>query len=126
LGLDVQTRVVIWDYVKKLRDEHKITIFLTTHYMEEADVLCDRIAIIDHGKIVALDTPQNLKDSLGGDAINVEFDGAPDIQIEKLKDLPLVKDVKKVGKTYMIKVPKGEKALPEIIENLIKMKFKII
>jgi ABC-2 type transport system ATP-binding protein len=125
LGLDVQTRVVMWDYVKKLRDEHKITIFLTTHYMEEADVLCDRIAIIDHGKIVALDTPQNLKDSLGGDAINVEFDGAADSQIEKLKDLPLVKDIKKVGKAYMIKVPKGEEALPEIIENMLKMKLKI-
>jgi len=125
LGLDVQTRVAIWDYVKKLRGKHKITIFLTTHYMEEADVLCDRIAIMDHGKIVALDTPQNLKDSLGGDIIELEFDGAIDSQIEPLKAMARVKDVKKIGETYMIKVTKGEKALPEIIENLLKMKLKI-
>jgi ABC-2 type transport system ATP-binding protein len=125
LGLDVQTRVVMWNYIKKLRDEHKITIFLTTHYMEEADVLCNRIAIIDHGKIVALDTPQNLKDSLGGDVIELEFDRISDSQIETLKEMPLVKDVKKIGEAYMVKVPKGEKALPEIMENLLKMKLKI-
>lgn len=125
LGLDVQTRVVMWDYIKKLRDKHKITIFLTTHYMEEADVLCDRIAIIDQGKIVALDTPQNLKDSLGGDIIELEFDGVAGSQIETLKAMSLVKDVKKVGKAYIIKVPKGEKALPQIIENLLKMKLRI-
>lgn len=125
LGLDVQTRVVMWDYIKKLRDEHEITIFLTTHYMEEADVLCDRIAIIDHGKIVALDTPQNLKDSLGGDIIELEFDVVADNQVEMLKAMPLVKDVLKIGKAYMVKVPKGEKALPEIMENLLKMKMRI-
>jgi ABC-2 type transport system ATP-binding protein len=125
LGLDVQTRVVMWNYIKKLRDEHKITIFLTTHYMEEADVLCNRIAIIDHGKIVALDTPQNLKDSLGGDVIELEFDRISDTQIETLKEMTLVRDVKKIGEAYMVKVPKGEKALPEIMENLLKMKLKI-
>jgi ABC-2 type transport system ATP-binding protein len=125
LGLDVQTRVVMWDYIKKLRDEHNITIFLTTHYMEEADSLCDRIAIIDHGKIVALNSPQNLKDSLGGDIIELEFDGVQDSQIGTLKDMPLVKEVKQLDKTYVLKVPKGEKALPEIIENLLKMKLRI-
>ncbi len=125
LGLDVQTRVVMWNYIRKLRDEHKITIFLTTHYMEEADVLCDRIAIIDHGKIVALDSPKNLKDSLGGDIIELEFEGKVDNKLEKLEALPLVKDVKKIGKAFMIKVSKGEEALPEIMENLLKMKLKL-
>ena len=125
LGLDVQTRVVMWNYIRKLRDEHKITIFLTTHYMEEADVLCDRIAIIDHGKIVALDSPKNLKDSLGGDIIELEFEEQTDNQIETLEALPLVKDVKKIEEAFMIKVSKGEEALPEIIENLLKMKLKI-
>jgi len=125
LGLDVQTRVVIWDYIKKLRDEHRITMFLTTHYMEEADILCDRIAIIDHGKIVALDTPQNLKDSLGGDIIELEFNVKTDDQTKRLRALPQVKDVKKIGDTYRIKVSKGEKALPEIIENMLKMKLRI-
>lgn len=60
LGLDPQTRSHIWEYILKMRKEEKLTIFMTTHYMEEADV-CDRIAIIDHGKIMDLDTPSNLK-----------------------------------------------------------------
>ena len=125
LGLDVQTRVVMWDYIKKLRDEQKITMFLTTHYMEEADVLCDRIAIIDQGKIVALDNPQNLKDSLGGDVIELEFNNKKDDHTETLKSLPQAKDVMKIGDTYRIKVLRGEKALPEIIENLLKMETRI-
>lgn len=69
LGLDPQTRNHIWDYIQRLNREENVTIMLTTHYMEEADHLCKRIAIIDHGRIEALDTPQNLKDTLGGDII---------------------------------------------------------
>ncbi|MFH1825854.1 MAG: ATP-binding cassette domain-containing protein [bacterium] len=65
LGLDLQTRKLIWTYIKKLLTEHAVTIILTTHYMEEADFLCNRIGIIDQGKIVALDTPANLKAPLG-------------------------------------------------------------
>jgi ABC-2 type transport system ATP-binding protein len=69
IGLDPQTRKHIWDYIIKLKKEQKMTIFLTTHYMEEAEGLCDKIAIIDHGKIISLDTPKKLKDSIGGDSI---------------------------------------------------------
>ena len=69
LGLDPQTRNHIWEYIRRLNKEEKVTMVLTTHYMEEADHLCERIAIIDNGHIVALDTPQNLKDALGGDMI---------------------------------------------------------
>jgi ABC-2 type transport system ATP-binding protein len=71
IGLDPQTRKHVWDYIKTLKVEHGITIVMTTHYMEEADSLCDRVAIIDNGKIIALDTPDALKDSLGGDIIIV-------------------------------------------------------
>ncbi len=71
LGLDPQTRNHLWQYIATLSREKNITIILTTHYMEEADRLCDRIAIIDHGTIIALDTPQNLKDGIGGDIITV-------------------------------------------------------
>ena len=67
LGLDAQTRRLIWDYIKRLNKEHNVTIMLTTHYMEEADYLCDRIAIIDHGKIVVNDTPDTLKAACGTD-----------------------------------------------------------
>ncbi len=72
LGLDPQTRNHLWQYIASLSKEKNITIILTTHYMEEADRLCDRVAIIDHGTIIALDTPQNLKDGIGGDIISIK------------------------------------------------------
>ncbi len=72
LGLDPQTRNHLWQYITTLSKEKGITIILTTHYMEEADRLCDRIGIIDHGKIVTTDTPENLKSSLGGDLITIK------------------------------------------------------
>ena len=71
LGLDPQTRNHLWQYIATLAKEKGITIILTTHYMEEADRLCNRIAIIDHGKIIALDTPKNLKDGIGGDVVTI-------------------------------------------------------
>ena len=60
VGLDIQTRRKIWQYIKKIHTQFDMTIFLTTHYMEEADSLCDRIGIIDHGKIQVIDTPKNI------------------------------------------------------------------
>ena len=74
LGLDPQTRNHIWEYIKTLNKEEGVTIVLTTHYMEEADHLCNRIAIIDHGEIVVLDTPEALKNMLGGDVITLELE----------------------------------------------------
>jgi ABC-2 type transport system ATP-binding protein len=71
LGLDPQTRNHLWQYIATLAKEKGITIILTTHYMEEADRLCNRVAIIDHGKIIAIDTPKNLKDGLGGDLVTI-------------------------------------------------------
>jgi ABC-2 type transport system ATP-binding protein len=70
VGLDPQTRAAIWRYIRQLKDTEDITIFLTTHYMEEAEY-CDRIAIIDHGEIVVLDTPENLKASVGKDRVQI-------------------------------------------------------
>jgi ABC-2 type transport system ATP-binding protein len=72
LGLDPASRQTMWKYVKRLVEEEKITVILTTHYMEEADMLCDRIGVIDKGKIVALDTPANLKAGFGGDIIRIK------------------------------------------------------
>lgn len=69
LGLDPQTREHIWEYIKELVKREKITIVLTTHYMEEADLLCNRVAIIDYGKIISVDTPENMKKMIGGDSI---------------------------------------------------------
>ena len=64
VGLDIQTRRKIWEYIKKIHDEFEMTIFLTTHYMEEADQLCDRIGIIDGGKIQVIDSPENIENSI--------------------------------------------------------------
>jgi ABC-2 type transport system ATP-binding protein len=76
LGVDAQTRRTIWDYILKLNREEDVTIFLTTHYMEEADFLCNRVAIIDLGRIVALDTPENLKNSIASDMTILECSDA--------------------------------------------------
>jgi ABC-2 type transport system ATP-binding protein len=73
LGLDVQTRRLLWDYAKRLNKEAGTTILLNTHYVEEADYLCNRVAILDHGKIVTVDTPKALKDSLGSSVLSIRF-----------------------------------------------------
>ena len=71
VGLDIQTRRKIWQYIKKIHIEFEMTIFVTTHYMEEADNLCDRIGIIDGGKIQVIDSPQNMKNALGNEIISL-------------------------------------------------------
>jgi len=124
LGLDVQTRVAIWEYIKKLKEEYDMTIFLTTHYLEEADSLCDRIAIIDKGKILAIDSPKNLKDSLGGDIITFKIKEDVDIT-EIIQTIENVKEVKYENKIYRVKVAKGEKTLPLIIETLTKKGYTV-
>jgi ABC-2 type transport system ATP-binding protein len=78
LGLDPQTRTRIWEYIQNLTEEEGVTIVLTTHYLEEADHLCTRIAIIDHGEIAAIDTPEALKKMLGGDVITFELEDPAD------------------------------------------------
>ncbi|MCP8304913.1 MAG: ATP-binding cassette domain-containing protein [archaeon] len=125
LGLDVQTRTVIWDYIKKLKEEHEMTIFMTTHYMEEADALCDRIAIIDYGKIKVSGKPKELKDNLGGDIIELALPYNSRDITEAIATIPYVLDVKRKSETYRIKVAKGEEALPDIIERILKMNLKV-
>jgi ABC-2 type transport system ATP-binding protein len=119
LGLDVQTRAATWNYVKTLKKEFGMTLFMTTHYLEEADALCDRIAIIDHGKIVVTGTPEALKDSLGGDIITLSIKQDVDLT-ELVKKIEHVKEVKKESGSYMIKSENGEVTAPLIIEALRK------
>ncbi len=119
LGLDVQTRAATWNYVRMLKKEYGMTLFLTTHYLEEADALCDRIAIIDHGKIVVIGTPEELKNSLGGDIITLSIQQNVDIT-NLMKKIEHVKEVKKENTSYIIKTGNGEVTAPLIIEALRK------
>jgi len=119
LGLDVQTRAATWNYVKMLKKEFGMTLFLTTHYLEEADALCDRIAIIDHGKIVVIGTPADLKDGLGGDIITLGIQKETDIT-DLISKIEHVKEVKKENGSYIIKSANGELTAPLIIEALRK------
>jgi ABC-2 type transport system ATP-binding protein len=121
LGLDVQTRTVVWKYIKMLKDEYHMTLFLTTHYLEEADSLCDRIAIIDHGHIIRIGSPEELKESIGGDVIVVTLkETEPDISPD-IANIKLVKNVQKNDNNYRIKVQLGEEASPQITD-LIRSK----
>lgn len=121
LGLDVQTRAAVWKYIRMLKEQYRMTLFLTTHYMEEADTLCDRIATIDHGHIVKIGTPDELKASIGGDVITVAVaEKEPDVS-QDIARIELVKDVKKGDGAYRIKAELGEEATPEIMD-LIRSK----
>ena len=93
LGLDVQTRAATWNYIRKLKKEYGMTLFMTTHYLEEADALCDRVAIIDHGKIVVVGSPEELKHGLGGDVITLGIKEDADVS-ELVREVEHVKDVK--------------------------------
>jgi len=118
LGLDVQTRTAVWNYIRMLKEEYRMTLFLTTHYLEEADSLCDRIAIIDHGHIIRIGTPTELKASIGGDVIVVGVEeSGPDIS-EDIAKIPLVKEVKKSDHEYRIKSEVGEESSIQIIDLL--------
>jgi len=124
LGLDVQTRTATWEYIRKLKKEFGMTLFMTTHYLEEADALCDRVAIIDHGKIVVVGSPDELKHSLGGDLITLAIKENEDVS-ELIQKVEHVKEVKKEDGTYRIKAEFGEIAAPFIIEALRKKGYTV-
>jgi ABC-2 type transport system ATP-binding protein len=119
LGLDPQTREHIWEYIKKLAEREKITIIVTTHYMEEADTLCGRVAIMDYGVIKILDKPENLKNSLEGDVVTIEVDNTKNIE-NKIKNFDSVKKVHVTGNSIHIRVKDGEKFAPKILDFVKK------
>jgi ABC-2 type transport system ATP-binding protein len=113
LGLDPQSREHIWTYVERLVVEEKITVVLTTHYMEEADRLCTRLAIIDHGRIVALDSPANLKHVLGGDIISL---GVREPDLEAVAALGFVDKVDRQPGVVRLTVRDAKARLPRILQ----------
>jgi ABC-2 type transport system ATP-binding protein len=115
VGLDPQTRDHIWKYIKELKKTHDITIVLTTHYMDEADRLCDRIGIMDHGKIIALDTPSKLKETLEGDVITIKSAQINEFTALLAEKLGLMQSVIIDG-ALEITVRGGRTIMPRIME----------
>ncbi|MEM2883837.1 MAG: ATP-binding cassette domain-containing protein [Nitrososphaerales archaeon] len=118
LGLDVQTRVAVWNYIKRLKEEYGMTIFMTTHYLEEADAICDRVAIIDHGKILKIGSPNELKSGLGGDIIEISVNTDKLDLTTLIREIKGVKEVKKADALYRIKAERGEEVAPTVIEAM--------
>jgi ABC-2 type transport system ATP-binding protein len=116
-GLDPQSRARMWEEVRSLR-ERGTTVFLTTHYLEEADVLCDRLAIIDHGKIVAEGTPNELKREVAGDLVTVEVTGDAEAALRLLQLQPFVREASIDGSALRLYVDRGETATPDILRLL--------
>ena len=114
LGLDPASRESMWKYVQRLVKEEKVTIILTTHYMEEADILCDRIGIIDKGRIVALDTPSKLKAGLGGDIIRIKTRDS----IDKVRQFEFVRKVEQSDGFLVLSVDNAKRALPVLLQAI--------
>jgi ABC-2 type transport system ATP-binding protein len=118
LGLDPQSREHIWKYIENLAKEKNMTIIITTHYMDEADKLCDRLAIIDKGKIVVLGSPNQLKKDLGGDIIRLK---AKALDIEALKNLPYLKDISPCDGEVCLTLENANTHLQEILKLVGKV-----
>ena len=117
-GLDPQSRAHMWDLVRKLRDEG-LTVFLTTHYLDEADALCDRIAIIDHGEVVAEDTPDALKRAISGDVVTVGLSGTAQKAAELLTGQPYLRSVEaRDDDELRLTVEAGQSAIPQVMRTL--------
>ncbi|VVB51722.1 Trehalose/maltose import ATP-binding protein MalK [uncultured archaeon] len=114
LGLDPQTRDHIWDYIKDLAQKECMTVLLTTHYMEEAEQLCDRVAIIDYGNIVALDSPEALKKKIVGDVVSLKQKTS---DIERIRKLDYVIKVEEKEGVLLISIKDASKHLQDLLSN---------
>jgi ABC-2 type transport system ATP-binding protein len=126
-GLDPVSRVAVWEMLTNIKNQRRLTILITTHYMDEADRLCDRIAIVDHGKLVALDTPKNLKDSVPGtNVIEAQFTNPPANWSEQLNRLDGVTSVRSEGgNAYRILTGNGSRTTTGLVELAVKSKVDV-
>ena len=127
VGLDIQTRRKIWQYIKKIHTQFDMTIFLTTHYMEEADSLCDRIGIIDHGKIQVIDTPKNMKNDLGNEIISlvIESNSNYDSFLLELKKIEFIKKINEDGSKLTLFTSNGTEVIPKIFQISSNLGIKV-
>ena len=115
LGLDPQTRARTWEYIKRMAQTEQTTVVLTTHYMEEAEQVCDRVGIIDHGKIIALGSPAELKQTMGGYKVVLRAKNPP---LERIRSLPYVTEVKEVDGTVEIAMKEAHLHLPDLLSKV--------
>lgn len=130
VGLDIQTRRKIWEYIKKIHIEFDMTIFVSTHYMEEADQLCDRVGIIDGGKIQVIDSPENMKNAMGNEVISILIDGDKnrDSFLSEIKKIEFVKKINEDGLKLTLFASNGTEVIPKIfqISSTLDIKIKSI
>ncbi len=125
LGLDIQTRTQMWDYVRQIQKELDVTIILTSHYLEEIDALAGRVSIIDHGKVLITGSPEELKSSLNGDIITITFKEKE--EADKMKTISDIVDASESGvNTVRLKVASADKSLPDIINFISANKLSTI
>ena len=128
VGLDIQTRRKIWGYIKKIRKDFGMTVFISTHYMEEADNLCDRIGIIDYGKIQVIGTPKSMKSAIGNEIISfnlVDGKAGQDVLIEQIDKIEFVKEVKNEQGLITVFSTKSNEVIPKIFQISANLEMKI-
>ena len=128
VGLDIQTRRKIWEYIRKIHKEFEMTLFVSTHYMEEADKLCDRVGIIDYGKIQVIDTPEIMKNAMGNDMISFSLiDGIAkqDELINRIKQIEFVNQVTRKQGEITIKSSQCSEVIPKIFQTATEMGIEI-
>ena len=128
VGLDIQTRRKIWEYIRKIHKEFEMTLFVSTHYMEEADKLCDRVGIIDYGKIQVIDTPETMKNAMGSDMISFSLiDGIAkqDELINRNEQIEFVNQVTRKQGEITIKSSQCSEVIPKIFQTTSEMNVEI-
>ena len=128
VGLDIQTRRKIWEYIRKIHKEFEMTLFVSTHYMEEADKLCDRVGIIDYGKIQVIDTPETMKNAMGSDMISFSLiDGIAkqDELINRIQQIEFVNQVTRKQGEVTIKSSQCSEVIPKIFQTTSEMNIEI-
>ena len=126
LGLDIQTRRSLWDYIRMLNEQEGTTIILTTHYIEEADYLCHRVAIIDHGKVAAVDTPERLKKTVGINLISLQVaNETGDGLVDLLNRVDWIENIERRNSLLELSIEGGEEKVPEVVELANEHEFII-
>jgi len=126
VGLDIQTRRKIWEYIKKIHTEFDMTIFVSTHYMEEADQLCDRVGIIDNGKIQVIDSPENMKNAMGNEVISIVIgDNNSDSFLSEIRKIEFVKKINEDGTKLTLFASHGTEVIPKIFQISSDLGIKI-